>query len=176
MTTVPGQNKAELVVLVNRYFTPFALLLVGMGLALSQPKAWIAYSCVGILIFSFAFNQGTAFLVRASGSVSWQMAFIRLYTNLAVNVVLVYLLGGFWEPIWLLFVLTPVATALYGERRQVLSVAGGVAGLLLVTHGLRQLNAPVDWGKPLVEAIFILFLSLFVHDLSRYVRGSANPA
>jgi hypothetical protein len=101
---------------------------------------------------------------------------MRLYTNLAINCVLVYLLGGYWTPIWLLFVLTPAATAVYGSRRKTLATACGVSALLLFSHGLRKFNAPVDWGGAWVEALFILFLSLFLNELSELTRGKAEKA
>jgi hypothetical protein len=170
------ENQVKFVLIVNRYFTPFAILLVGFGLALSQPHAWVMWSSIGLVAFTSALNIGTASLVRARGGVSPGLAALRLYTNLGVNCILVYLLGGYWTPIWLLFVLTPAATALYGSRERTVWTSIGVAVLLLVSHAFRRLNAPVDWGVATVEALFMVFLALFLNELSTWLRSADAAA
>lgn len=161
-----------MVVLVNRYFTPFAVVLVGTGLALSQPKGWVGPVCIGLLVFSSMFNLATARQARVSGQASRRASYVRLVTNLAVNVGLVYMLGGYWTPTWLLFVLTPVATAVYSSRERTTAVSCAVAGLLLGTQVMRGYNAPVDWGQAVMEAAFIIFLSHFVNELADMARAS----
>jgi hypothetical protein len=170
MKRMTPEDQVRFVLIVHRYFTPFAILLVGVGLALSQPRPWVMWTSIVLVLFTSAFNMGTASLVKTSGSFPPILGSIRLYTNLAVNVVLVDLLGGYWTPIWLLFVLTPAATALYGSRKRTIWTSIGVAVLLLVSHGLRRLNAPIDWGVPVVEALFIVFLALFLNEVSDWVR------
>ena len=166
--------QARMVVLLNRYFTPFALVMVGMGLALSQPKGYVGPLCVGLLIFTGLFNFATAKMARMTGEATKRMSTVRMGVNLSVNVLLVYLLGGYWTSIWLLFVLTPVATAVYSTRERTAAVSAGVSGLLLGTHAIRGLNAPVDWGQAVVHALFIVFLSMFIHELVEMVRGAEH--
>src|SRR5262249_43145441 len=114
-------------------------------------------------------------LIQTKGGVPRGLGAFRLYTNLAVNCVLVYLLGGYWTPIWLLFVLTPAATAVYGSRKRTWWTSGVVSALLLGSHALRGLNAPVDWGGVWVEALFIVFLSLFLNELAALARREEVP-
>lgn len=174
MKNLTEEQQVKLIVLVNRYMTPFAILLVGVGLVLSQPVPWIAWSCASLVVFSVVFNLGTVRLVQSRGAVPSWMAPVRLWTNLTVNVVFVYLLGGYWTPIWLLFVLTPAATALYADRKRTLATALGVSALMILAFAARRLNAPVDWGKTFVEAAFIVFLALFLNEVATSVRRVEN--
>jgi hypothetical protein len=144
--------------------------LVGFGLALSQPRPWVTWTCLGLVALTTAMNLGTAMLIRSERAVPPGLGALRLYTNLAVNCVLVYLLGGYWTPIWLLFVLTPAATAVYGSRNRTLWTSTIVSALLLGSHAFRGLNAPIDWGVAWVQALFILFLSLFLNEIAGLAR------
>ena len=170
------ETQARMVVLVNRYFTPYAVVLVLLGLALSQPQGYVGPLCIGLLVLTGLFNMATAAAAKSAGSMSRVVSQVRIYLNLGVNVVLVYVLGGFWTPIWLLFVLTPVATAVYGTRQRTIAVSSGVAALLIATYGVRRLYAPVDVGSAVVEGAFIVFISLFVNELVGILNDSRRAA
>ena len=79
---------------------------------------------------------------------------IRITTNFVANVFLVYLLGTFWGPMWLLFVLTPVATALYASWQKTFVAAAISSAALLGIYYSRA---------------FIILISLFVNSIARLV-------
>src|SRR6185437_10408958 len=105
------------------------------------------------------------------------ISYIRLVANFVANVFLVYLLGTFWGPTWLLFVLTPVATALHAHWRQTIVTSVISAATLLGIYASRGLEGTVGWGQASIHAAFIVFISLFVNSIARLVTQikSAGP-
>ena len=93
----------------------------------------------------------------------------RIVTNFVTNVALVYMLGTFWGPMWLLFVLTPVATALYASWMRTFVTAAISSAALLGIYWSRGLEGPVGWGQASLHAAFIVFISLFVNSIARLV-------
>src|SRR6185295_2099130 len=111
--------------------------------------------------------------------VEWakKIGYIRIVTNFVANVALVYLLGTFWGPMWLLFVLTPVATALYASWTRTFVTAAISSAALLGIYYSRGLEGTVGWGQASLHAAFIIFISLFVNSIARLVmqmKGSGT--
>lgn len=163
-------DKVRLAVLVNRYAMPLAVVLIALGLVFSQPQAHVRDLSIGLLGFTIVFNIGIVEIIRRGFKVEPWMMKLRLFVNLGINAVLVYLLGGYWPPIWLLLSLTPIATAVYGTRGKTVFAAVSVSLVLLGVHALRRMNAPVDWGQQAAYAAYIIVLSLMINDLSHLAR------
>ena len=167
-------HEAKLAVLVNKYSTPFAILLISLGIIVSQPQGIIKIVSVGLLFLGIIVNMTTlSFLKRNTGVGPWFLEF-RLGTNLGINIVIVYLLGAYWPPIWLLLALTPLATAIYSTRARTLRVAVGVSLLLLAIHATRHIQSPMEWGQQIAYAAFILLLSPMINELARLAKLSKN--
>ncbi len=166
---IPLPLKAEFIRIVDRFFTPFALTLVisSLYLGFAEPKAkWIS---VGLVVFLGIFNEISAYLAKKHNEWAVPVGNTRLVTNFLANVVLVYLLGTFWGPMWLLFVLTPVATALYASQGRTFVTAAISSAALLGIYWSRGLEGPVGWGQASLHATFIVFISLFVNSIARLV-------
>jgi PAS domain S-box-containing protein len=166
---IPLPLKAEFIRIVDRFFTPFALTLVlsSLFLGFAEPKAkWIS---VGLVIFLGVFNEVSAWLARKKTDWAIKIGNTRLATNFIANVLLVYLLGTFWGPMWLLFVLTPVATALYASWQRTFVTAAISSGALLGIYASRGLEGSVGWGQASLHAAFIVLISLFVNSIARLV-------
>ena len=174
MVSLEAPDKVRLVIIVNRYALPLAIILITFGVAFSQPQAHVRNLSLGLLILTTIFNLGTVEIIKRGVKVSPWLIKMRLFFNLGINAVLVYLLGGYWPPIWLLLSLTPIATAVYGTRMRTLLTAIGISLLLLGIHALRGLNAPVDWGQQAAYASFIILLSLMINDVANLVRTAAQ--
>src|SRR6185295_3987884 len=103
--------------------------------------------------------------------VEWakKIGYIRIVTNFLANIALVYMLGTFWGPMWLVFVLTPVATALYAGWQRTLGTAAVSAAALLGIYYSRGLEGAVGWGQASIHAAFIVFISMFVNSIARLV-------
>jgi len=175
---IPLPLKAEFIRIVDRFFTPFALSLVlsSLFLGFAEPKAkWIS---VGLVVFLGIFNEISAYIAKKH--IDWAVAVgnTRLITNFIANIALVYLLGTFWGPMWLLFVLTPVATALYASWTRTFVTAAISSGALLGIYYSRGLEGSVGWGQASLHAAFIVFISLFVNSIARLVMqmGPAKMA
>lgn len=152
--------------LVSKYATPLAIFLVVMGLWLSQAVGAVRNGVAALLLFSIAFNGAVVWRIRRGGG-GVGLARARLVINFAVNVALVYLVGQYWDSIWLLLVLTPVAAAIYGSRLKTLLISLGTSAALIVIHALHGSPGASAWGEDIARSVFIVALSLMVNE---YVR------
>ncbi|MBI5243437.1 MAG: hypothetical protein HY922_07080 [Elusimicrobia bacterium] len=161
--------------LVGRYGTPLAVLLAGLGLVASQPVGFVRAAAVGLLVFGIVFNLAAARWIQRAQSPS---GFIhaRVLINLAANALMVYLLGGYWKPIWLLLALTPTATAVYDSRTRTLVSALGASALLLGIQAARRFSSPLDWSEQLANCIFIVLVSLLINELSASARPEPSSS
>jgi hypothetical protein len=168
MTSTPENNRdLRLLVLVGRFATPFAIMLVSLGIIFSQPPVAQRNLSVMLLVFSVIFNLlGAGVIRRLSEGRPWVKK-ARMLVNLAVNVVLVHQLGPFWPPMWLLLALTPIATAIYEGPSQTLIVSAGTSALILGIHLLRGASTPYEWGQTLSYAVFIVLMSLLINELTQ---------
>jgi hypothetical protein len=95
------------------------------------------------------------------------LAKFRATLNLWINVVLVYLLGRTWPLVWLLFVLSSSATAIYGTRERTLINAFFLSAVLGVVNYLHGFNTPLDWAVVGGKAAFLVLTSLLINDLAQ---------
>lgn len=153
--------------LVNRYATPFAVLLVIMAIFFPSPIRAVRNLSIGLLTFSVFFNLFTVGLIRRRPEILPRLKKLRMYTNLAVNVVLVYALGPYWPPIWLLLALTPIATAIYASPRQSLISSLLISFLIMGIHLAHGGSGLAEWGQTLTRASFVIFLSLLLNELAQ---------
>lgn len=109
----------EKVNVINLYLTPFAIILVLMAIIFSQPTGWALYGSLILLIVSLFNNLFSPSIIRNIP----EAKMLRMISNVVVNVMIVYFLIGYWGPIWYLFLLTPIATAVYSTRKKTFTVA-----------------------------------------------------
>lgn len=162
-------REVEMAVIVNRYATPLAILLVVLGIALSSPRSPLKEISIGLLIFSLAFNFLAIGLIRANRLPGLLEA--RLAINFIVNIVLVYILGAFWTPIWLLLPLTSIAVAVYGSRRAAFGASFCVSVVLLIIQAAHGPIALVEWGQTIAHGAFTILISLLVNELAQLSSG-----
>jgi uncharacterized membrane protein len=120
-----------------------------------------------LLAFSIFFNVIAVAAIQKLVETSSALKKMRMLINLAVNVLLVYLLGPFWPPMWLLLALTPIATAIYEGPAQTLLSSAGIAALIVGIHILRGGGSPHEWGQVLSYAAFIILMSLLINELTQ---------
>lgn len=174
---IPLPLQTEFVRVIDRFFTPFAAAMVLAAIGLGYAEKWIQNLSLWIVAGLVLFNQVTLVYARKRQDWAVRISYLRQAGNFLANIVLVYLLGTFWGPMWLLFVLTPVATALHASWKSTAAVAMGSAGTLLGIYAVRGLSGPVGWGQAALHASFIVFLSLFVNAIARMVMQiKAAPA
>jgi PAS domain S-box-containing protein len=175
---IPLPLQTEFIRLVDRFFTPFAatMVLAAMFLGYAEPREeHIALAIVSLLV---VFNEGSVYLARRHPEWTLRIGYSRIGTNFLANIFLVYLLGTFWGPMWLLFVLSPISTALYADWKKTILTSVISAGALLAIYASRGLSGSVGWGQASLHASFIVFISLFVNSIARLVMQikSAGPA
>jgi hypothetical protein len=155
--------------ILNRYFAPFAAFLVLSAIYFSKPDAHTTWLSLGMLAFAIAANLWIS--RRAYRYIAWTK-YLRgglVWINYLLCIPLVYLLGGWWGPMWLLFLMAPATAALHGKWIETVSVAVASAATLLAIYWFRGLEGDFAWGQAGVHAVFIVFFSLFVHALAEAV-------
>ncbi|HAH05150.1 MAG TPA: hypothetical protein DCM05_01285 [Elusimicrobia bacterium] len=157
--------------LVSRYATPLAVLLVTLGVVISQPVSPIKELSIGLLLFGLVFNYVSVPLIAKMKAPSF-CVHARLFINLGVNALIVYFLGGYWKPAWLLLALTPLATAVYDSKAKTLATSLGVGVLLLLIQATRKLGSPLEWAEQAANILFIVLVSLLVNELAHHSRGT----
>ena len=153
--------------MLNRYFTPFALILILSAIYYSEPEPQDAKMSLGILGLSILVNWWLA--AHAYRYIRWAglMKSLQVIMNFLWSVPLVYLLVPYWAPMWLLFVMPPVTAALTLSRAATTVSAGTCAATLLAVYSLRNPLEGPALGMACVHAAFIVIFALFVHALAQ---------
>ncbi len=154
-------SQVERVNVINMYLTPLAIILVGMAIVYSEPIGWPLYGSLLLLGISLINN----FIIAVFAKKSYFMRILRMILNVIINVLLVYYLVGYWGPIWYLFLLTPIATAVYSSRLKTFITSIIMCGLLAGIYAVRGVSSPMAWGQVFSKMLLLLFLSLFVNAL-----------
>lgn len=171
MNAVDKDRQIEMVMMVNKYATPLAILLVGLALVFTQPVGAVKTVSAAMLVFGVVFNLlAVPAIRRFGGELSWLPRF-RMLVNIGVNVVLVYFLGGYWTSIWLLLALTPIATAIYDGRGKTFLSAAGVSAALVAIQIFRGPSSPAEWGELIGHVAFIVLVSLLINELAVLSKG-----
>ncbi|HNA59932.1 MAG TPA: hypothetical protein PKZ00_07735 [Elusimicrobiota bacterium] len=172
---VQKNNSDRRVVLVGVYATPLAFILGTLGIFLATIPEKEQLICAGVLGFTVFYNVVFPFFFKnLSQDLRGINVNIRLYLNLAVNGVLVYFLGDSFRPIWLILALTPIASAIYGSRRNTLMKAAVVSALLVGIQAARPDRTWLAWGEQAAHISFIVLISLLVNRLASLI--SPQPA
>jgi len=152
--------------LLNRYFAPFAAMLILAAVYFNEPDPRAKGMAIGVWVLSLAVNWW--FSANTYRFVGWsnRLKTLQVWMNFVWAVPLFYLLFPFWGPMWLLFVMAPVTAALYLGRGQTLLTSSVSAGTLLGIYWLRGVEGDVAWGMAFVHAAFIVMLALFIHALA----------
>jgi hypothetical protein len=155
--------------MLNRYFAPFALLLILSAIYFSEPEPAAYKASLAILATSFAVNWLVAKYTYRY--VNWVARFkeLQVWLDFLWAVPLFWLLQPFWGPMWLLFVMAPATAALTGGRWHTIFVAVVSAGTMLGIYWVRGVFdlGPNAAGQVVVHAAFILVFSLFIHGLAQ---------
>jgi len=159
--------KQESIKFVNRFFTPFAVLVVLSGVLFGEPSLFAVKISLSILSFTMLFNAATSYLSKALRDDMMLLSRVRLLVNFTMNVFLVFHLGMYWKPIWLLFVLTPVATAIYNTAERTLATCVITTIVLVLVYFVKGLSSAAEWGEVVNNLLFIYVISLFVNRLVR---------
>lgn len=159
--------------LVQRFFTPIAVLLVANGIILSEPPSPRFGLSLGLLVFSILFNSVSLRWIDRAEETGTRRLNLRVWVNFMASVGQLHLLGANWEPAWMLLLLTPIASAIYGNRANTILFSFLSLGAILAIHGLRAgESSPLEWATQGTHGAVIILLSLALYELSRQLYGS----
>jgi len=158
--------------MLNRYFTPFALVLIISAVYFRiddfrEAGSRAPFVAAGILVADVLVNW---WLGRNQYRwIKWarQLRLVQVWLPFVWAVPLFYLLYPYWAPMWLLFVMAPTAAALTASRGQTLLCALVSIGTMIGIYWSRQPLSGEFLGVALSQAAFILIFSLFVHSLAQ---------
>lgn len=156
--------------MLNRYFTPFALLLIISAVyfnnmwedAHGMTQAALGILSADVLINWWIGRNQYRWLARAH-----QLRLIQVWLNYVWAVLLFGMLYPFWAPMWLLFVVAPTAAAITLSRTHTVFCGVTSAVTMIAVYWHRQPLEGVFLGMALSHAVFIVIFSLFVHGLAQ---------
>jgi len=154
--------------MLNRYFTPFAIILIASAIWFSDADPRAYKLSIAILILSILINWWLS--KNTYRFVSWarQMRIVQVWLNYIWAVPLFYLLAPTWGPMWLLFVMAPATAAMVMSWRQTLTVAlVSAATMLGIYYHSGVFESQAAAGMAVVHACFIVILSLFIYALAQ---------
>lgn len=167
LSAAAGAVARERALLVNRYAMPFAVLTVCLAIVLGGGEGWTGKLSVGLLLFGAAFNLAAGRYLAAAGPAAKPFIRMRMAVNFLCNALIVWMLGGYWSPAWLLLALTPLASAIYSSRGETFAVAAAASVFLLIRYGVLGPGTPLEWGEQFIYGLFIVLSSLMVNELVR---------
>jgi hypothetical protein len=163
--------------MLNRYFAPFALLLILSAIFFTVDNPWDFRHWDSSYTISLA-------ILAASAVVNWwlskntyrfihwakQMRQLQIWLTFLWALPLFWLLQPYWAPMWLLFVMAPATAALYTGRGETTVTALVSAGSMLAIYykrGAFDGGIGPQGGMAITHACFIVALSQFVYGLAQ---------
>jgi hypothetical protein len=163
--------------MLNRYFAPFALILISSAIwfSVDNPGDWHSWNpsykyALGILAVSMIVNWWLAKNTYRFIHLTKPMKILQVWIYYVWAVPLFWLLQPFWGPMWLLFVMAPVTAAMSTDRWHTLASALISATTMLAiyySHGLFREGIGPQEGMACVQACFIVVFALFVYGLEQ---------
>ena len=160
--------------MLNRYFTPFALLLIISAVyfridEFRETGLRAPLIAAGILVADLLVNWWIGRNQYRWIGWSGRLRQFQIWLNYVWAVPLFYLLFPYWAPMWLLFVMAPTAAALTTTRLETLVCSFVAAGTMIAIYWVRQnYHLEIEFlGLALSQAAFIVIFSLFVHSLAQ---------
>jgi len=164
--------------MLNRYFAPFALLLILSAIYFSEPDPRDYKLSLGILAASILVNWAlTKYAYRWFQWVQYMKA-LQVWANFIWSIPLFWLLQPYWAPMWLLFALAPATAALNTSRVHAFLCAAASAGTMLAIYHQRGVfdgGIGPAGGMAFVHAGFIIVLTMFVHALAQAALRLRDP-
>ncbi len=174
--------------MLNRYFAPFALLLIlsGIWFTAENPtdvRHWDPSYKAALVILVCSVIVNWWFASNTYRFIHWarQLRRVQIRLDFIWAVPLFWLLQPFWAPSWLLFVMAPATAALYTSQGETLLTAFVSALSMLAIYykrGVFDGGLGPAGGMSIVHASFIVVFSLFVHGLAQAalrMRDAALP-
>lgn len=150
--------------LVNRYFTPFGVVVVLCGI---WAIGWNSITRWAFVVETCAVLANFGLTAASTRHSSWvrPIRYTRLGMNYALNIVLAFILMPQWPFIWLLFLVTVLAAAAYEGRRAALASASMVTMILFCSYYMHGPLRPAAQATLLCQALTLFAVGLFVSEL-----------
>jgi hypothetical protein len=153
--------------MLNRYFAPFALILIISDFIFGEPDPFEFKMSLGILVLSIIVNWWLSRnLYRFSGWTQ-RIRVLQVWLNYIWAVPLFWL-SPLWGPMWLLFVMAPATAAVLMSKWQTLGISlVSALTMLAIYYDRGVFQSPAYGGMVIDHAVFIVIFSLFIHTLAQ---------
>lgn len=162
------QNQRELIKtmqLFTIYLTPFAIMLVSMGIIFGKIEWFLSVIIATLLTVTTIFNIITLLYAKKFPKKIYLIQRLRLGLNYIFNIALVYLMTPFWSPIWLMFLLTMIPLSLIESRQNTLLHTSIMSLVLLAVYFMHDMLQGIHLGEFIVYVLFLNMISVFVNQL-----------
>jgi hypothetical protein len=170
------KTSPEKLKLVSRYMTPYAALLVLMGLYFGRPPKIEMWLTLGILAVSLAVNLGSMIGLEKAPAQAPLIRDLRVAINVVCNFWLIFILLPYWPEIWMLLLLVVIALSVYESRKKTFRYCCAFSCLLVFIAYLKGLTTGVRLGQVLIYAATLVCVGLFINRLIGLVEAANNPA
>ncbi len=160
--------------LFTLYLTPFAIILVSLGLIFGEDSSHLFGILIALLVVTSSFNIGTLFYLKKNPS---QMDFVgklRLGFNYAFNIVFVYLLTPYWTHVWMLFLLTLIPISLLESQKNTILHTVIMSLVLLAVYYEHNLLQGVRLGEFVLYVLFLNMISCVIYKLLDLYRKNSK--
>lgn len=151
--------------LMTYYLNPCTLLLVIMGILFASEPPEITYMALILAIITTIFNFMTLAYALKKPNTFKSVQLVRVIFNYLVNVLLVFILYPYWQPIWLILLLTLMGISAITSRANTLANAVFMSIMLLWVLYQRDLLHGAALGQGLTYVILFFLASLFINHI-----------
>lgn len=172
----PRKTPPEKLKLVSWYMTPYAVLLVVMGLIFGHPPIMEARLTVAILVLSILVNLSAMVGLHKAPGYSALIRDLRVGINIVCNFWLIYILLPYWPEIWMLLLLVVIALSVYDSREATFLYCCAFGCLLIFVAYMKGIMIGVRMGQVFLYALTLLFVGLFINRLVDVVESQGGPS
>ncbi len=157
---------------LNLYFTPFAIILTVFAVYFSSLERKTAAITLFILLAGFMLNWWMSKNEYRLFRWIHKLRLLTVAINIIVTTAIFYLIGSYWAPSWLLFLIAPAGAAMFMKKGWVFSIALISALLMLGVYYFKSkyFGLPLGevlWAMACVHALFVIIFTMFVNSMAQ---------
>lgn len=155
----------EIMRLMTYYLNPCTLLLVIMGVIFAQEPVETTYMALGMAAVITIFNFITLGYALKHPDSFKNTQMVRVLFNYMANVLLVFVMYPYWQPIWLVFLLTLIGISAITSRMNTVVNAVFMSVMLLWILYMREMLHGAALGQGLTYIVLFFLASLFINSM-----------
>jgi hypothetical protein len=168
------KRATDVPILISWYMTPFAILLVFLGVYYGKPEGTNAMFAIAIVLSSALMNVTSVLLMQQSPERMVVYRNFRVVLNYVANFILLCLLIPVWPEVWMLMLLMAIATAIYGSLQSTYIHCIAFGALLFGISYLTGELGGIKTGQTLMHVLALFFLAPFINRLVEHYKPEST--